>query len=352
MSENSVVVISDPHFHAFRQHSRIEDGVNTRLLDQLGVLTQVVDAAAVKGCSTMLICGDVFEVQGVIKPSVFNAVTGSVYQILVDYGLDIVAIPGNHDLETYNGSETAICSWDVLTSGDKSPATVKVIRSPGWVQRNGWKILGIPYMKNNEEFKEVFAKMSMDNEPDITMIHQGVDDFAGPNLPETGITARFLEKNNNGWVFCGHYHNPRCRGRIVSVGAPIHHRADDEGSQRGYWILKQDGTLQFFETEFPRFVTLTETDLGSHKEECLKGNYVRIKAKSAKAGQKLKELAMKKGALSVGSVEIERTFTTAHEKTVTLSSPRAMLSEYLDIVGKDAGQKGRVMELFDRLCMA
>lgn len=344
-----VLVISDIQFHTYKAHSTLIDGVNSRLLDQIKAWRQAVDAGIKEGCGLLLVPGDVFEIRGHIKPSVFNRVTSLLIETM-SRGLDVGVIAGNHDMEHFEAGESAVDSWSYLrTESGSGKKECTVFKRPGLRNLSGYKVLGIPYVHDTDAFKETFKLLSEKTRPEITLIHQGIDNFNTDGaFPPTGLTAEWLEEHNRGIILCGHYHRPGLSkgGRVVNVGALVQHRFSDEGSKRGCWIVSET-SAKFIKIESPVFVTINErTRINSN----CKGAFVRIKATSAEKAEEQKKKAKEAGALSV-IVEIEREFKSAHEKTLHIASPREMLSEYLEMVERYKERKSSIMNLFDSICL-
>ena len=343
-----ILTISDIQFHAYKQYSRLVGGRNSRLLDIQGAWEYAIDAAVSNDCGVILIPGDVFEIRGALKPSVFNQVT-ALMQDAIDRGFEIVAIPGNHDMEHYEGGDTAIDTWSFLSPNITMENRCTVLKSADIIERGGYRIAGIPYIHDIEKFKKTFLDIS-ESDPDVTMIHQGVDDFDATGILKTGITAQWLADNNQGIILCGHYHDAKRLGRVVNVGALVQHRHSDEGQERGAWVIpnvQDPDKIEFYPIQGPRFITVDSK--AAINGNC-KDSFVRVKAKNMKEAEKLKKLAADAGALGV-SVQIEREFVTAHDKTVQLSTPRNMLGEYLDIVPKFGPKKAEILNLFDKVCL-
>jgi DNA repair exonuclease SbcCD nuclease subunit len=345
-----ILVISDPQFHNFKAHSTTVDGVNSRLLQQMAAWNEAIEIGVKAGCKMLVIPGDVFEIRGQIKPSVFNKVTELVY-LAMQKGLDVVAIPGNHDMEHFDAGESAIDTWDMLFLegfGSMPQRDVTVMKIPEVVMMGGYRIAGVPYIHDVKKFKSALRDIGSHN-PEITLIHQGVDDFDPTGALTTGLTARWLEDNCPGRIICGHYHFPAIKGRVLNPGALVQHRFGDEGNHRGCWVVYDSkDEPEFHRIKSPEFVTWR--DHGATHLPSAKGNFVRVITKSVKQGEKIRKKAEEAGALSV-IVQVEKEFKTAHEKTVAMGKPRDMLGEYLDIEAKYSPHKAAILGLFDKVCL-
>jgi DNA repair exonuclease SbcCD nuclease subunit len=345
-----VLLLSDPHFHAFKTHSRLIDGVNSRLLDVLSTCNQAIELAKENGVELVLMPGDLFQVRGQIKPSVFNMVMDWL-QTVVLAEMDVVLIPGNHDMESLKGGATSIDALAYIrgrTGNGRPERTIHILteRKP-IVYLHGMKILGLPYMHDSVLFRRTFIDLSREHDPRITLIHQGIDDFDAENAPETGIRAQFLLNENGGLIVSGHYHKPGRRGRLVNVGAPLQHRLSDQGQDRGCWIVKPGHNPEFHPLESPRFVFL---DMNSPVEDwgALAGNFIHIRTADAKTGEAARQEALRRGAASV-HVQIERVFKPTKSRNIAISSPRQMLMDFCGMVDKYQAKKESILRAFDKL---
>jgi DNA repair exonuclease SbcCD nuclease subunit len=336
------MVISDPHFHNYKQHSKMVGGENSRLLHVVSAWRQAVEIAKAEGCELILVCGDIFHVRGNIRPSVYNVVSRLIANAL--QFADVVMIPGNHDMENYRGGETAIDSFKHITGTGRCHV---LDFDNDNVVIDGQRIVGIPYIHDPLDFKETYANLVTVFEPDITMIHQGIDDFGAAGIPETKITAKWLMKLNSGVIFSGHYHSPQFVDRVINVGAPLQHSFGDEVSERGCWVHSEGGAEFRPISGTPRFVTITKS--GKGLESQVKGNIVRIKAKDIKAGERLRAKVEEAGACSV-VVQIDKEFTSVHEETIKLSTSRAMLAEFLHKIEKYKDKADDILTIYDEIC--
>ena len=338
-----ILLLSDPQFHNYKANSTLIGGVNSRLLDIENAWETAVKQGIEAGCELCLICGDVFEVRGSIRPSVFNRVFGLMQWMASK--MRVVMIAGNHDMEHYRGGDTAIDAFGAIHG-------VTVLKPPYEFESvKGYRVFGIPYIHKIDEFKVIYEEICSEN-PDasIIMIHQGIDDFdLTGHIPETGVTVDYLKehKPKDAWVFSGHYHTPKQDGKIVMIGAPVQHMFSDEGMERGYMIF--DGTkIQYKPLSAPQFVTITKKkDL-----HAAGGNFVRVQAKRLADANKLAEAAKEAGALSV-TCRVEKIFATAHEKTIKVSSDvRKMLTDYIEIMDEKYDGKGpAILKKFEEICL-
>ena len=74
-------------------------------------------------------------------------------------------------------------------------------------------------------------------------------------------------------VLCGHIHKPqRLSKKVYMLGAPIQQRRTDKDCKMGYWLLKDDLSMEFKELkDFPKFI-----DVESEDEVKDDGNYYTI----------------------------------------------------------------------------
>ena len=345
--KNPLLHISDPHFHAHKSHATIVNGSNSRLQDIKKAVYEAAKIGKSRGVEIMVISGDIFHVRGSLKTSVFNE-TFALFKSLAREGWNFVMIPGNHDMEDYKGGHTGIDMFETING-------CYVMQGRGFARLSlrGWDFLGIPYIHKVDEFKETFKEAHAANhdidENTVILIHQYVDEYLDPSIPKFGLTKKWLEANTPGKVFSGHYHNPCEMGRVVNVGAPIQHNFKDEGTKRGCWI--NDGNdVEFIPIDVtPKFVTIeSKRDL---KSKGVDGNFVRVKVKTLATAKKLRDEALDGGALDV-SIQVEKKFVTAHEKTVAINAdPRKMIKDYMDMFPeKFGGKENKTLEMYEKIC--
>jgi DNA repair exonuclease SbcCD nuclease subunit len=323
--KSKIAILSDPHFHNYKQHSTLVGGVNSRLLDISRAVREAIEKAADLGCKNLIVPGDVFHVRGTLKVGVLSHVLDLFDEMLSYHDMKALLIPGNHDMEDFNGGPHAleplnhIKNVTVMQDGSKEVA--------------GRLVSAIAYYPSTEMFREAYSKFSIG--ADIVMIHQGIDE-ARPsiNMPETGISAAQFDKI----VIAGHYHMPKLMGKVLSVGAPIQHNFGDEGQDRGFWTLDGD-EFEFHKLTYPEFLTVSidkvvDTDISKKIVKVITDDERRI--------NDVKSLLDDTQSFSV---EVLKKFVSRHEEKIRISTPLEMLTQYLSVNPKYQDHSANLVEM-------
>lgn len=336
--------ISDLHYHNYKSHSVLENGINSRCKH-----VDMAVEAAMRLCKDMEVdlftcTGDVFHERGRIRPSVFNMAFNRFKQMaqVAPIAIDI----GNHDMEDFRLGASSVDTFESIDrcyvfGGSDGYSRLDV---------RGIGIIGIQYFHKTDDFKRVFEEaIGKWGNPDIVMIHQGIDDFDHHGIPETKITCEYLRSVTSSWVLSGHYHSPQSDGKIINVGAPLQHSFGDEGIERGCWVIDTDADKATFHPldVTPKFVTVqSKTDISNGVD----GSFVRVVAKTPRTAKTLEKAAQAAGALSVATY-VDKEYTTAHQQTVAISTnPKKMVSDFCDLVPKFKPKKDDIVSMWERVC--
>lgn len=277
----SYVILSDIHGHKWSLFSKpTAEGVNGRLQIIIDEIHRAADHAVSIGASHMVIAGDVLHVRGSIDPEVLNPLEDCFYEVL-GKGLDIVAIPGNHDLA---GKETtaignAIRTFGKMQNGGKC---FIVDERPTIRWMGDHRIAMFPFRATFTSLLEDMQVIANELKHHVgetdAFIHAGIDGVL-PSMPDHGLTPAMLQTFGFRAVFAGDYHNHKdLGGNIYSIGALTHQTWSDLGSRAGFMVVHDDGSIKHMATHAPRFIDVT----GMTEEEmaeAARGNYVRFSAK-------------------------------------------------------------------------
>jgi len=252
---------------------------------------------------------------------------------------------GNHDMEDSTLGASSIDTFDAI------PGVYVMGGTAGYsmLEIRDMRILGVQYFHKTEDFKRAFeAGLAEYPNPDVVMMHQGIDDFNGTGMPDTKLTCEYIKSKTDAWVLCGHYHFPNRNGKIINVGAPLQHTFGDEGSERGCWTIDTDGGAKFYPLNVtPKFKTIR--DKGDIKD--VAGCFVRIIAKTLRSANALQKAAEDAGALFSKAV-IDKEYTTAHAATVKATSdPKMMIGDFCKLVPRLEPHTDKIVAMWERVCL-
>jgi DNA repair exonuclease SbcCD nuclease subunit len=315
----SYVIVSDLHCHKWSTFSTFTvDGINGRLRITLDELQRAARHAKSIGAEFIVCAGDILHVRGSIDPEVLNPLQAVIKEIL-DSGLDIYAIPGNHDLAgkdtTQLGNAIETLSQ---TKSDHGDFIVYNERS-GVNFDNRKHLLGfVPYRMSIDlllKDLEKLADLPFKEQRDV-FIHAGIDGVL-IGTPDHGLTGEILAEFGFRNVFAGDYHNHKqVVPGVWSIGATTHQRWNDVGTKAGFMVVQDDGKIEFHATHAPRFVDvsgLDETDMALAAD----GNYVRFAGPEMTSAEiaELRKFLEDSGAMGVVIMAPKKVAATARTGT-------------------------------------
>jgi DNA repair exonuclease SbcCD nuclease subunit len=320
-------IIADIHCHAWDAfHTTNEDGVNSRLRIILDEIERAGMAVLEAGGNTLIVAGDLFHVRGSIAPSVLNP-TSDVFEQLVNEGLEIIIIPGNHDLE---GKKSVRIS-SAVTSLEKVGCHVAEV--PTFFE--SINTLVFPWVEDVQELKKElksWADIHEDMKKSTDLILHAPIDGVIPGLPAHGLTADWLATLGFKRVFSGHYHNHKDFGNgVYSIGAIAHHSWSDPGSKAGF-LLVDDEAVKFNKSHAPEFIDIDASMDEMEIALAVDRNYVRAKINKSKAEdvEKLRDFLTKSGAKGIVINAIREPVRTRTTSTLKAGkSIETSLGEYI-----------------------
>ena len=285
------------------------DGINTRLSLILSELQRAALTLQAQGGKIMIIAGDIFHTRGSIDPEVLNPLRATVEEIL-NMGIDIHAIPGNHDLKSKD-SRALSSQIENLAQISIAGGMFRCYNEVTSLQIDGEWFGFVPWRASIKDLLEDLGDLSAHPaHADMhVFIHAGIDGVLS-GMPAHGLTSADLAKFGFKRVYAGHYHNHVTfeDGAVVSIGATTHHNWGDVGTRAGFLMVNTDAdTVSFHDTRAPKFVDLTGLDETDMEIEC-RGNYVRFRGPTMTQAEinELRDQFRKWGALGV-SIEVPKT---------------------------------------------
>ena len=268
------LIISDTHYHNFDRFAQTNSaGVNTRLASVIDATTEAAALALEKGVGVMIHAGDCFHVRGKISPTVLNPVL-DLYKSIVDKGIRVYMIAGNHDLESRDSNELSNTASALQSVGVNVINEVTVVEDI--------KCVFFPWHSSLTALKDAMRKASADLEGEFTAVIHAPMNGVLANIPDNGLDTKELNSLGYKRIYCGHYHNHKVFDSVVSVGALTHQNFGDIFSKAGF-ILELGGEVKHFETSVPKFVDVDMLEAFSPEEfsDLVAGNFVRARLEDA-----------------------------------------------------------------------
>lgn len=313
-------VVSDLHCHGYTLFARFgPDGVNTRLRLVLDELLRAAEELKAAGGDTLVIAGDVFHTRGTIDPEVLNPLRETI-TLIVDMGVTVLVIPGNHDLKSAETEELSSAVQNLEQTGITGTGGVRVFNKPSYVGHVDGYLGFVPWRNTQagllEDLAELAATPGLPLDQTDVFIHAGIDGVLS-GMPASGLTHMKLASFGFRRVFAGHYHNHKDFGNgVISIGASTHHNWGDVGTRAGF-LLVDAQKVQFQASHAPSFIDISdiaEDDMAL----AIPGNYVRWRGPAMTEDQvnTFRDELRAMGALGT-SIECPRTSTA-----LRLSAPR------------------------------
>lgn len=268
MSKVIAVAFSDLHLNLWAKFNK--DYKRTQ--DSFRVLFKIKEVCH-KYKVPALFCGDLFHKPEVIQKELFTMI---VKQFLKLNGTSFkcYTISGNHEILEISKVGIQPKSWiydlDSLFSW-LYDLDYKTFRLTPNIQ-----VHGIPYVDHNIGLSTYLKNMKLeDGYKHILLLHTdypGAKDTDG-RVVDSAENINLNMLNRFDLVLCGHIHKPqRLSKKVYMLGAPIQQRRTDKDCKMGYWLLKDDLSMEFKELkDFPKFI-----DVESEDEVKDDGNYYTI----------------------------------------------------------------------------
>lgn len=336
-----VAAFGDLHAHLFSEFAEHnEETVNTRLKEILQVLPTIREYMIEHKMGYLLFAGDLFHKRITVDTRVMNLVRDE-FRKFYGWGIEIIMIPGNHDQVDNSDypqhSLESFKEFEYVTVLDRfTPITL-----PG-----GLKIYPAPYSKNAQMVKDFLNEYAEDAKAydgtTILLGHLGVSGaFVGKSSYAMADAFTVADLHPEAFTFgvFGHFHKWQFLGdtkHFFYTGAPIQHNFNDEGQEKGFWVLDTETKkAELVPIKSPEFITVTDWKKADFEK--LKGNYLRIHVLSDEVDDLMQKLP--EGLLY--RLEIERVVKEEKRVNVDFSMgfPK-IITEYAKRFNPDALQLG------------
>ena len=264
-------MFSDLHLHEFSYGSKIVEGRNSRLEQQIRAVHQITDYCRANGIREAVLTGDVFHastITAAVSEGAFRS-----FRSFADAGINLTVVPGNHDQAGRTGNPHAL-SW-FSTIGQLVYGSVGEILSIGNVQAEG-----IPFIHDRDTLARRLEQVR--DETRLLFLHQGV---GGVEINSKGFTLNEALTSDMipptvAMAFTGHYHSAkRVSPNLIIPGSTVQLNWGDTGESRGWLDVEyntEDNTVEIMhcESKASKFVQIhSPAELPNDQ---IAGNFIRL----------------------------------------------------------------------------
>lgn len=218
-----IAIVSDVHLGT-RQY-----GIKERYNDFLKAFENVGNSIKEHGVDMVVIGGDLFDSP---RPDAISVLQAQyVVSGLLDAGIDVMGIDGNHDLSD--------CGWLRLVGMNA------LFDGGPTLERHGVKIVGINYKNGRDLIEEIQRLIDEGIKADIIVAHFALAEMNGGGSADTCVRelSPMLDKLGVKAVLMGHVHIPDCRkwnGVLYVNPGSTEMKSMNEPQEKYYFILDTD----------------------------------------------------------------------------------------------------------------
>jgi len=301
------LLFSDFHAHNFKNYAKQLpcDSIgglgtyNSRLLDSVYALNEVVTYANKHNVGTILFGGDMFHVRDAVPIDVFNLVFQTIEE---SYPINFIMIPGNHDYSDREGNVHSIDTFSALPN-----VTIVDWNTDRIIPFQEGYLHCIPYTDNLAKAKEALSTVPPQN--CVLLAHLGIQgalvgsDYVLYN--DSDIQVQDVGYELYRCCFFGHFHEHQQVFRNgYYIGALTQHNWGDTGGRRGFVHAKlgpKRNSIKHIETQAPKFVTIRDGEEALYR----KVDFLRYVGSEVLGDEALKLLEEKFGDASSFEVSLK-----------------------------------------------
>ena len=262
------VVLTDTHLHA------------KNILEQHSIYDQVIELALKHDCAVFH-GGDIFDSRKSQPLSVLIAFT-EILDKFEDKGVELYAIPGNHDKTDYDAVESYL---DCFTGRH----CFHLVREYDVVKFENVHLHMLPFFSESgsylERLKNCIPEKGVKNLMLTHVAVNGVKNNDGSKVDNSLNRAAF---KNFDEILVGHYHDQSRIHNVNYIGSAFQHNYGERYDDKGFTFIYEDGSTEFEESSFKPYETWTckvdeefnstiLIELEQRAQEVMNDCYLRIK---------------------------------------------------------------------------
>lgn len=280
----------------------------------------------------LLILGDTWEDRKSLNVNALNSAREMFFDRLLEYGIRVTAILGNHDVFYRNTNH--VNSMDIIES---SYSNIHVIEEYEEITI-GNKTFGMMSWVNNENLERNLKRIK-EADTNYLLGHFEIKNFemTKGNIADKGFEPSIFEKYD--MVLSGHFHIMNMIGNIKYIGNPFQTNWDDLSSDRGFHVYDSDNDeFNFIKNTYETYDVIAYTDefnLDEFDFEICKGKIVKVlvtkisEIDQLKYNKFLELLLVQVHEYSIVEV-IDSSELLGKGSNVSIKSSKDMINEYIN----------------------
>lgn len=296
-----------------------------------------------RNITTCVQTGDWFDVRKGISHRTMEFIREDIIPLLESQFEKIYITVGNHDMHlknkiTPNSPRECLAQYEMF----------EIIDSPKTVYFGETSFDLIPWLcKGNHD---EIMKFIDDSVSDYNIGHWELTGFYFyRGMKSSGDDPEFLKKYKK--VFCGHFHTQSEGKNIQYVGTPYTITLGDANDSRGFWIFKEDETLEFVKNPITNHAKLYFDSKWKYKPGTFKNKCVRliIQETTDELNNVLEDLEK---TCHEFSFEYKSVIEEAEETETEIEKPKKLIeiiNEKIDNLDLDEKQKNKIKKKMGRI---
>ncbi len=243
--KGKVAVLGDTHFGKKQGSIKVLENILDHYEKEL--FPVLID----QGVEHVIQVGDIFDVRTSICARLIHIVKERFFDWFKEHDIHLIITLGNHDIFL---RESRVYNSPSLVASSH----VHVIKDRTYMKINGNKVLLQPWLVQGEELTREDL-----NGVDYVFGHLEIQGFYMVKGVEAdgGNPPGLYEKCKH--VFAGHFHLKQTNGNISYLGSAVQNDWSDYNEVKGFVILNEDDTIDFFENTVSRkYIILEYTNDG------------------------------------------------------------------------------------------
>lgn len=249
MKKPIAVFITDTHL--FERRTKEDELVENNIDLNISLYKQAVQIVKDCGLKQLYHGGDIFHSRKSQTQTLFKVFQKRILDdIFEPAGIDLIAIPGNHDKTDYSDK------YSFLSPFLHHPRFTLLEETTRQMLPNGIDLFLVPFFDDEEYIEQlkVVSLLANDKKRNILLTHIEIKGALtnGGNITDKGIDTDLFKKFE--LVLVGHFHNRNSiNQKIHYIGAAYQHNFGEDHN-KGVCILYDNMNFEFFPLDFPMYI--------------------------------------------------------------------------------------------------